>query len=354
MVIETHIHKISSELGVLPGQVKAVALLLGEGSTIPFIARYRKEATGSLDEVAITSIRDRIDDLAQLDDRKAAILRSMEERGLLTDDLRDKLAAAETMTVLEDLYLPFRPKRRTRATIAREKGLEPLAQLIFAQNAADDPLEQARVFTDPEKAVNTPEEALSGARDIIAEWISEDAAARQKMRDLFLRKGRFRSKVAPGKDAEGIKYKDYFDCEESVDTVPSHRLLAMRRGEKEGMLSLSLEVPEEDSIFLLTALFIKGSSAASAQVRQALEDSYERLLFPSMETEIRTLTRQRADQEAIKVFADNLRQLLLAPPLGQKKVLAIDPGLRTGCKIACLDQQGKLLPQRDYFPPQVC
>ena len=350
--METHIDKISTELDISPRQVKAVALLLGEGATIPFIARYRKEVTGSLDEVVVTSIRDRLDNLAQLDDRRAAILRSLEERNLLTDVLKEKLATAETMTVLEDLYLPFRPKRRTRATIAREKGLEPLAHLIFTRNNTMpfDPVEEARTFINPEKDVNSPDEALAGARDIMAEWISEDASARQKMRDLFLRKGRFKSTVVPGKDVEGIKYKDYYDWEEPVHSVPSHRLLAMRRGEKEGILSLNLIVPEEEAISVLSTLFVRGDSPASLQVRQALVDSYDRLLFPSMETEIRSLTRQKADQEAIKVFAENLRQLLLAPPLGQKNVLAVDPGLRTGCKIACLDRQGKLLHSETIFP----
>jgi len=350
LVTETHITKLSTELRITPRQVQAVALLLGEGATIPFIARYRKEATGSLDEVAVTSIRDRLDDLAELDSRRASILHSLEERGLLTDDLKEQINGAETMAVLEDLYLPFRPKRRTRAVIAREKGLEPLAQLIFSQDARLDPQEAAKAFVNPEMGVGSPEEALSGARDIMAEWMSEDAPARQKLRELFLRKGRFRSRVAPGKETDGIKYRDYYDWEEAVQSIPSHRLLAMRRGEKEGMLSLSLIVPEVEALSLLSASFVKGDSAASREVGQALEDSYGRLLFPSMETEIRSLTRDRADQEAIGVFGENLRQLLLAPPLGQKSVLAVDPGLRTGCKIACLDRQGKLLHSETIFP----
>jgi len=350
LVTETHIGKISTELRITPRQVQAVALLLGEGATIPFIARYRKEATGSLDEVAVTSIRDRLDDLAELDSRRASILHSLEERGLLTDDLKEQIDGAEAMAVLEDLYLPFRPKRRTRAVIAREKGLEPLAQLIFTQDARLDPQEAAKAFVNAEKGVGSPEEALSGARDIVAEWISEDAPARQKLRELFLRKGRFRSRVTSGKEVEGIKYRDYYDWEEPVGTIPSHRLLAMRRGEKEGVLSLSLIAPEEEALSLLSVSFVKGNSAASREVGQALEDSYGRLLFPSMETEIRSLTRERADLEAISVFGENLRQLLLAPPLGQKSVLAVDPGLRTGCKIACLDRQGKLLHSETIFP----
>ncbi|OPY65695.1 MAG: General stress protein 13 [Syntrophorhabdus sp. PtaU1.Bin050] len=353
---ETHIQRITVELQLVFQQVKATALLLEEGATVPFIARYRKEATNSLDEVAITTIRDRLEQLLELDNRREAIFRSLGERGLLTDELEDKLNRADTISVLEDLYLPFRPKRRTRATIAREKGLEPLAQRIFAQDGVDpvnlDPSGEAQAFIDPEKEVHSAEDALAGARDIIAEWISEDAAARTKMRDLFLAKARFKSNVAPGKEQEGLKYRDYYDWEESVNTAPSHRILAMRRGEKEGALALHIILPEEEAIPVLEALFIKGNSQASLQVKQALDDSYERLLFPSMETEIRMITRKRADEEAIRVFAENLRQLLLAPPLGQKSVLAIDPGFRTGCKVVCLDRQGKLLHTDAVFPHQ--
>jgi len=353
---ETHIERITAELQLAFQQVKATALLLEEGATVPFIARYRKEATNSLDEVAITTIRDRLEQLLELDNRREAIFRSLGERGLLTDELEDKLNRADTISVLEDLYLPFRPKRRTRATIAREKGLEPLAQRIFAQDGVDpvnlDPSGEAQAFIDPEKEVHSAEDALAGARDIIAERISEDAAARTKMRDLFLAKARFKSHVAPGKAQEGLKYRDYYDWEESVNTAPSHRILAMRRGEKEGALALHIILPEEEAIPVLEALFIKGNSQASLQVKQALDDSYERLLFPSMETEIRMLTRKRADEEAIRVFAENLRQLLLAPPLGQKSVLAVDPGFRTGCKVVCLDRQGKLLHADAVFPHQ--
>jgi uncharacterized protein len=353
---EIHIERIATELHLAPKQVKAVALLLEEDATIPFIARYRKEATDSLDEVAITAIRDRLEQLAELDSRREAIFRSLEERGLLTDELKEKLTAAETMAVLEDLYLPFRPKRRTRATVAREKGLEPLAQRLFAQDGIDpvnqDPLGEAAAFVSEEKEVHSAEDALAGARDIIAEWISEDAGARARIRDFFLEKARFRSKVIPEKEKEGIKYRDYYEWEEPVNAAPSHRILAMRRGEKEGFLTLRVLPPEEEAIVLLEAFFIKGNSPASEQVKQALEDSYERLLLPSMETEIRTFTKKRADEEAIRVFAENLRQLLLAPPLGQKSVLAIDPGFRTGCKVVCLDRQGKLLHTDTIFPHQ--
>jgi uncharacterized protein len=346
-MIETHIERIAIELQLAPKQVEAVALLLEEGATIPFIARYRKEATHSLDEVAITTIRDRIEQLAELDSRREAILRSLEERSLLTDELKEKLDAAETMAVLEDLYLPFRPKRRTRATVARERGLEPLAERLFSQDGVDpvnrDPLGQASAFINAEKEVHSPEEALAGARDIIAEWISEDAPARARMRDFFLRKANFRSKVIPEKEKEGIKYQDYYEWEESVDHAPSHRVLAMRRGENEKILTLRVVPPEQEAIGILEACFIRGNDPGSEQVKQALEDSYKRLLLPSMETEIRMSTKKRADEEAIRVFAENLRQLFLAPPLGQKNVLAIDPGFRTGCKVVCLDRQGKLL-----------
>jgi Transcriptional accessory protein len=344
---ERHIERISTELSFTPQQVKATALLLEEGATIPFIARYRKEATNSLDEVAITAIRDRLAQLGELDSRREAILRSLEERELLTDELKDKLVAVQTMAVLEDIYLPFRPKRRTRATIARQKGLEPLAQRIFAQDGIDpinqDPLKESHAFINQEKEVNSAEEALAGARDIIAELISEDAAARAAMREFFLQKALFRTKIISGKEQEGIKYQDYFDWEEPVNAAPSHRILAMRRGENEGFLTLRVVPPEQEALALLEPFFIKGTTQASEQVKQALDDSFSRLLYPSMETEIRMVTKKRADEEAIRVFVENLRQLLLTSPLGQKNVLAIDPGIRTGCKVVCLDQQGKLL-----------
>ncbi len=351
---ETHIEKTALELHLTPKQVKATALLLDESATIPFIARYRKEVTGSLDEVAITAIRDRLEQLAALDNRRDAIFRSLEERGLLTDELKEKLFTAETMAVLEDLYLPFRPKRRTRATIAREKGLEPLAERLFAQNAADpvyaDPIGQAEAFIDTEKGVNSTEEALAGARDIIAEWINEDADARAATRSYLLQHTLFSAKVMSGQEQGGIKYRDYYAWEEPVSSAPSHRVLAMRRGEKEGFLLLHIVAPEEEALAILRRLFIKGAGAACDQVKEALEDSYQRLLFPSMETEIRVITKDRADTEAIRVFAENLRQLLLAAPLGEKNILAIDPGFRTGCKVVCLDRQGKLLHTVTIFP----
>ena len=348
---EAHIPKIAQELSLTRKQVRATADFLNGGATVPFIARYRKEATGSLDEVAITAVRDRLNQLMELDKRREAILKSLEERGQLTDELKEKILSAETMVVLEDIYLPYRPKRRTRATIAKEKGLEPLAQLLFAQ---DDiaPLAEAAVFVDPEKGVDSAEHALAGACDIIAEWVNEDQTARARMRDFYSSKAAFKSKVIPEKESEGIKYRDYFDWEEPVNTAPSHRILAMRRGEKEGFLTLRVIPPEEEALEILDGLFVKGEGPVSQQVRMAVHDSYKRLLSSSMETEIRLATKKRADEEAIRVFVENLRQLLLAPPLGQKNVLAIDPGFRTGCKVVCLDRQGKLLHTETIYPLQ--
>jgi uncharacterized protein len=348
---ETHIPKIAQELSLTEKQVQATADLLNEEATVPFIARYRKEVTGSLDEVAITAIRDRLDQLMELDKRREAVLKSLEERGQLTDELKERILSAETMVVLEDIYLPYRPKRRTRATVAKERGLEPLAIRLFAQDDIN-PLAEAANFVDPEKGVESPEDALAGARDIIAEWINEDQTARARMRDLYPSKAVFKSKVISEKEAEGIKYKDYFDWEEPVSTAPSHRILAMRRGEKEGFLTLKILPPEDEALNILDSLFVKGEGASSEQVRMSAHDSYKRLLSPSMETEIRLSTKKRADEEAIRVFVENLRQLLLAPPLGQKNVLAIDPGFRTGCKVVCLNRQGKLLHTETIHPLQ--
>jgi uncharacterized protein len=346
---EKHVLKIAAELGLTVRQVQATAELIAEGASVPFIARYRKEVTGSLDEVQITAVRDRLDHLAELDKRREAILKSLRERELLTDDLQEKILAAEAMAVLEDIYLPFRPKRRTRATVARERGLEPLAYILFAQEERD-PSTEAAPFIDAEKSISSTEEALAGARDIIAEWISEDPSARAALRDLFVSRGVFRTKVISGKEAEGSKYRDYFEWEEPVPQAPSHRILAMRRGETEGFLTLTVFPPEPEALAILERLFVKGENACSAQVRLAFQDGYMRLLAPSMETEIRLATKKRADEQAIRIFADNLRQLLIASPLGQKNVLAMDPGLRTGCKTVCLDRQGKLLHNETIFP----
>jgi uncharacterized protein len=342
--------QIAAELHIGNAQVSATAQLLGEGATVPFIARYRKEVTGTLDEVQITDIRDRLSQLAELDKRREAILKSLTERQLLSDELAAKIAAAGTLAVLEDIYLPFRPKRRTRATVAREKGLEPLAQQIFAQAEGFDPLAAAAAFVDPEKGVASAEEALAGARDIIAEWVNENEQARARMREFFTERALFQAKVITGKETEGSRYRDYFDWEEQAAKAPSHRILAMRRGEKEEFLTLRVVPPETEAISLLDAMFVKGNGPVAEQVRMAVEDGYRRLLANSMETEIRMAAKKRADAEAIRVFADNLRQLLIAPPLGQKRLLAIDPGFRTGCKLVCLDAQGKLLHCNAIFP----
>lgn len=341
--------KIAGELAISAQQVSDTAQMIAEGATVPFIARYRKEVTGSLDEVAITAIRDRLEQLEELDNRRAAIIKSLNERNLLTPELEEKIAAAETMSVLEDIYLPFRPKRRTRATIAREKGLEALAVQIFAQQDFDVHAEAA-AFISEDKGVATVDEALAGARDIIAEWVNEDQDARSRMRTLFLEKGVLSCKVLPDKVDAGIKYKDYYEWEEDVATAPSHRVLAMRRGEREEFLTLRMTPPEEEALRILEDMFVKGSNEAARQVGLAVHDCYKRLLSLSMETEIRLATKKRADETAIKIFADNLRQLLLAPPLGQKAVLAVDPGFRTGCKTVCLDRQGKLLAHEAVFP----
>ncbi|PPK99701.1 Tex family protein [Parapedobacter indicus] len=345
----THEIRISNELALSERQVGIVLTLLAEGATIPFIARYRKEMTGSLDEVQLTQIRDRAQQLRDLDKRRETILKSLTDQGKLTAELEQQVNAAETMANLEDIYLPYKPKRKTRASMAREKGLEPLAQLILAQDGTDV-IEAAQGFVNTEKGVQDLEEALAGARDIIAETIAEDASIRAQVRQTFMEKGQFASRVVPGKEEEAIKYKDYYEWSEPLKTAPSHRVLAMRRGEKEEMLYLDIDIPENEVLPLLDNAYIKGAGEASAQVRIAMLDGYKRLLKPAMETEVRMLTRQRADDEAIRVFAENVRQLLLAAPLGQKRVMAIDPGFRTGCKTVCLDEQGALLENTAIFP----
>ena len=345
----SHHNKIAAELSVSEKQVKATLELLDEGATVPFISRYRKEVTGSLDEVQVTAIRDRAQQLRDLDKRREAILKSLTEMGKLTPELEKQLNESETMVALEDIYLPYRPKRKTRATAAREKGLQPLADLLLEQRRVDIELEAAR-YVDEEKGVKNVEEALAGARDIIAEAISENAAVRTQMRNLFIEKGIFQSKVVEGKEQGGIKYKDYFDWSEPAKTAPSHRVLAMRRGEKEEILWLDIKPEEEQAIDLIEKAFITGNNPSADQVKQAIADGYKRLLKPSMETEVRLFTKKRADEEAIRVFAENARQLLLGAPLGQKRTMAIDPGFRTGCKVVCLDEQGKLLEYTAIFP----
>lgn len=346
---DQHIQLVAQELSIGTKQVDATLALLDEGATVPFISRYRKELTGSLDEVEVATIRDRIQQLRELDKRREAILKSIEEQGKLTDDLRKQIMEAATMAVLEDIYLPYKPKRKTKASVAREKGLEPLALSILEQDR-NDPEAEAEQYINEEKGVFAVADALQGARDIIAELIAENADARAKMRDLFWEKATLKAEVFKGKEEEGIKYKDYFEWEEPLKTAPSHRILAIRRGEKELILKLDILPPEEDAIELLEKLFIKANQAKSQQVKLAIEDGYKRLLKPGMETEIRLLSKQKADEEAIKVFAENARQLLLAAPMGQKNVLALDPGFRTGCKLVCLDKQGKLLENTTIYP----
>ena len=346
---ETHVLKIADELKIENWKIEASARLLDEDATIPFIARYRKEATGSLDEVFLTQIRDRLNQLHELDARKGTILKSLEKHGHLTDELKADVLEAKTLAKLEDIYLPYRPKRRTRATIAKEKGLEPLAEIIFAQTGTE-PQAAAADFIDSEKGVESEEDALSGARDIIAEWINENAEAREKLREQFSNKGIIQSRVATGKETEGAKYRDYFEWEEPVATAPSHRVLAMRRGEKEDFLNLTIAPAEDQALGILEKLFVKGEGADTEQVKAAAHDGYRRLLLPSMETEIRVASKERADIDAIKIFSENLRHLLLAPPLGPKRIMGIDPGFRTGCKLVCLDAQGKLLHHDTIYP----
>jgi protein Tex len=344
-----YIDKIAREAGLQPKSVSAVLNLLEDGATVPFIARYRKEATGSLDEVQITTIRDREKQLRELDARKETVLNSIQEQGLLSPDLKKQITNAATLTELEDIYLPYRPKRRTRATIAREKGLEPLAEIILAQ-AGGNLHQIASRYISTEKGVADAEEALAGARDIIAERINEDQQARARIRSLFERKGQIATKVVKGKEEEGAKYRDYFDWQEVLAKAPSHRVLAMRRAEKEKIIRMSIEPEESQALEILERIFIKGRGPFSEQVEMAVKDGYRRLLAPSMETEMRLESKQKADTEAIKVFAENLRQLLLAAPLGAKSVLAVDPGFRTGCKTTVLDAQGKLLHHDVIYP----
>ena len=346
---EHFVAKIARELAVSAQQVQAAAALLDDGATVPFIARYRKEATGSLDEVAVTAVRGRLKQLRELTKRREAIVASLEERELLTDELKEKLYAAETMAEIEDIYLPYRPKRRTKATIARERGLEPLAKLLFEQGDCH-PEKEAETYIDPEKEVHTVEDALAGARDIIAEWVNEHQKARQELRALFSEYGILKSKVISGKEQVGEKYQDYFEWEEPVGKAPSHRILALFRGENESILRLHVDVSEDDAHAILERIFIRRDCPASRQVRTAAHDSFKRLLSSSLETEVRVDLKKRADEEAISFFADNIRQLLLAPPLGKKRILAVDPGYRTGCKLCCLDSQGKLLHVDVMYP----
>lgn len=341
---------IAEQLNLGPRQVEKTIELLEQGATIPFIARYRKEVTGSLNEVQITAIRDLLVKLKELDKRREAILASINEQGKLTPELEKQILAAANMTELEDLYLPYKPKRRTRATMAIERGLEPLANELQKQYSCNIS-QMAAKYVNPDKGVNTAEEALAGARDIIAERVSENAQARNRIRNIFRRSAQLTSKVVKNKEDEADKYESWFDWKENALRAPSHRILALFRGEEEGMLRVHV-MPESDDSALeaLERQFVSGRYESSEQVRLAVRDGYKRLLQPSIETEFHNLLKEKADKEAIRIFADNLRQLLLASPLGQKRILAIDPGFRTGCKTVCLDAQGQLLHNETIYP----
>lgn len=339
-----HLDTIARETGISISSVTSTAKLLAEGGTVPFISRYRKEQTGSLDEVQITTIRDRMLQLAELDTRRSAILKSLEERSLLTPELKKKIEAATTLAVLEDVFAPFRPKRQTRATKAIERGLTPLADWLL-ENQSQDPSDEAAKFVDAEKEVVTVVDALAGARDIIAERVADDAALRGRVRKIYEDEATVSSKVMYGKDedAEAQKFRDYFEWSEPLKSIPSHRMLAIRRGEKEGFLLMRVEVGLDRVTQQAMPDWVKSAGDAGKQVAQAVEDGCKRLLMPSMETESRLMAKKRADETAIQVFGENLRELLLASPLGEKRLLAIDPGFRTGCKTVVLDRSGKLL-----------
>lgn len=346
--------KIALQLSITEKQVEATVGLLDEGATIPFISRYRKEMTNSLDEVQVSNVRDEIERLRALEKRREVIMESIESQGKLTPELIEQLRAAETMAQLEDIYLPYKPKRRTRATIAREKGLEPLAELIFKQQKINLGAEASQFISEENPiaigSVASVDEALEGARDIIAEWVNENAEARESIRNLFKQSATIKSKVLKGKEELGEKFKDYFDWEERLMACPSHRLLAIRRGESEEVLSIEIAPQESDALEILQKQFLTGTNECSEQVKLAIEDSYNRMMQSSIESEMRMLTKELADEKAIQVFAENLRELMLASPLGQKAILAIDPGFRTGCKVVALDKQGKLLEDTVIYP----
>lgn len=341
---------IAQQLNLASRQVEKTIELLEQGATVPFIARYRKEATGSLNEVQITAIRDMLIRLKELDKRREAILASISEQGKLTPELEKQIMAAQNMTELEDLYLPYKPKRRTRATMAVERGLEPLANELQQQYSCN--LEQmAQQFINPEKRVNTIDEALAGARDIIAERVSENAQARTKVRNIFRRSAMLSSRVVKNKEEEGGKFESWFDWQENAMRAPSHRILALFRGEEAGVLRVHVQPEDDEPAYeALERQFVSGRYDSSEQVRLAVRDGYKRLVSPSIETEFYNLLKEKADKEAIRVFSENLRQLLLASPLGQKRILAIDPGFRTGCKTVCLDAQGQLLHNETIYP----
>lgn len=338
---------IASTLKLKEQKVKASLELLAEGATIPFIARYRKERTGSLDETQIQAIKEAQEQFLKLEQRRESILKAIEGQGKLSAELKLAIERASDLVQLEDLYLPYKQKRKTRASVARERGLEPLAGALMKQDSRE-PEDLAQRFVKGE--ISSAEEALSGARDIMAEWMNESLSARNSLRRLFSREAILSAKVVKSKAAEADHFRDYFDFSEPLKRIPSHRFLAIRRGESEGFLRVHIAPDEDKALEILERIFIKGRLASSEQVQMALEDSYKRLIKPSLETEFAQEAKQKADAEAIGVFAENLRQLLLAPPLGPKRILAIDPGFRTGCKVVCLDEHGSLLHNDTIYP----
>lgn len=347
MLNEQHITLLVNANQISPRQIRNTLTLLVEGATIPFVSRYRKEATGGLDEEQIADLREQHEKLVELSKRKETILKTIEEQEKLTDELRERIENCWDSTELEDIYLPYKPKKRTRAEIAREKGLEPLAKILMSQKS-DDVLKSAKPFVN--KEVETEEEALKGARDIIAEWVNESETARNTIRAIFTREAKISSKLIKGKEEEAQNFRDYFDASEKLSRISSHRLLAMRRGEAEGFLRVSISPEDEKCTERLLRIFQKSENESGRQVADAVLDAYKRLLKPSIENEFATASKEKADAEAIQVFAENLRQLLLAPPLGQKRVMGIDPGFRTGCKVVCLDAQGNLLHNENIYP----
>jgi len=347
MTESVHLNLIADRTNLAKHRVQNVLGLLKNGATIPFIARYRKEVTGSMDEVQIAAIQQEAKKLDELSKRKESILKSIEEQGKLSDDLKQRIDNCFNITVLEDIYLPYKRKRKTRASVAREKGLEPLATQLFAQRNNNVEQLAAAYISDEVPSI---EEALQGARDIIAEQINEDEKVRNRVRGIFRREALITAKVARGKKEEGAKYQDYFEFSEPLKNCPSHRVLAIRRGEEEGFLRVSIGPEEEQVLYTLEKMLLEGYGEATAQVKLAIQDGYKRLLSPSIETEFRNASKDKADEDAILVFAENLRQLLLAPPLGQQRVLGLDPGFRTGCKVVCLDENGGLLHNTTIYP----
>lgn len=338
---------IASALNIADYQVKHTLSLLQGGATIPFISRYRKEATNGLNEVQISEIKEHYEKLCETAKRKETILKTIEEQGKLTSNLKERIESSWNSTELEDIYLPYKPKRKTRAEVARQKGLEPLATLLMTQKENNL---HTRIRSFIKGDVKDEDDALKGARDIIAEQVSEDERSRNQLRNLFTHQAIITSKVIKGKEEEASKYKDYFDFSEPLKRCSSHRLLAIRRGETEGLLKVSISTNDEECIERLEKIYLRGKNECSLQVKEAINDAYKRLLKPSIETEFAIQSKEKADEAAIRVFAENLRQLLLAPPLGQKRVMGIDPGYRTGCKVVCLDAQGNLLHNETIYP----